>query len=110
MAVRKTAVKQPAESAVSKQVIAALADYLKKDERKLTATLSLREDLGLDSLSIIELLYRIEEAFNLSIPDEDLEKLQTVGDVITYIEHGMEPKKPLRPAVKIPKTKKRKQL
>src|SRR5216117_3235314 len=104
MAVRKTAVKQPAESAVSKQVIVALADYLKKDERKLTATLSLREDLGLDSLSIIELLYRIEEAFNLSIPDEDLEKLQTVGDVITYIEHGMEPQKPPRPAAKATKT------
>jgi len=108
MAVRKTAVKGSAQSAVAKQVIAALGDYLKKDERKLTATLSLREDLGLDSLSIIELLYRIEEAFNLSIPDEDLEKLQTVGDVIAYIEHGMEPKKPSRPASKTAKAKKRK--
>ena len=107
MAVRKTAVKGPAQSAVAKQVIAALGDYLHKDERKLTALLSLREDLGLDSLSIIELLYRIEEAFNLSIPDEDLEKLQTVGDVIAYIEHGMEPNKPRGPAATTTKTKKR---
>ena len=108
MVVKKTAVQRPAQSAVAKQVIAALGDYLKKDERKLTATLSLREDLGLDSLSIIELLYRIEEAFNLSIPDEDLEKLQTVGDVIAYIEHGMEPKKSPPAASKTTKTKKRK--
>jgi acyl carrier protein len=107
MAVRKTAVKRPAQSAVAKQVIAALGEYLKKDERKLAATLSLREDLGLDSLAIIELLYRIEEAFNLSIPDEDLEKLQTVGDVIAYIEHGLGPEKPPTPAPKMAKAKKR---
>jgi acyl carrier protein len=107
MAVKKSPLKRPAQSAVAKQVIAALGDYLKKDERKLAATLSLREDLGLDSLAIIELLYRIEEAFNLSIPDEDLEKLQTVGDVIAYIERGMGPEKPPRPAAKVTKAKKR---
>jgi len=106
MALKKSPVKRPAQSAVAKQVIAALGEYLKKDERKLAATLSLREDLGLDSLAIIELLYRIEEAFNLSIPDEDLEKLQTVGDVIAYIEHGLEPEKPPT-APKIAKAKKR---
>lgn len=107
MAVRKSAVKPPQQLAVAKQVIAALGEYLKKDERKFAATLSLREDLGLDSLAIIELLYRIEEVFNLSIPDEDLEKLQTVGDVIRYIEHGLEPTTP--PAVaKLTKAKKRK--
>jgi acyl carrier protein len=107
MAVKRPAEKHPRQSAVAKQVIAALGEYLKKDERKLAATLSLREDLGLDSLSIIELLYRIEEVFNLSIPDEDLEKLQTVGDVIAYIEQGLEPKKPRTAAAKIYKTKKR---
>src|SRR5207253_562593 len=71
MAVRRTAVPRPQQSAVASQVIAALGDYLNEDQRKLGATLSLREDLGLDSLAIIELLYRIEEAFNLSFPDED---------------------------------------
>jgi len=107
MAVRRTAVKRPQPSAVAKQVIAALGEYLKKDQRKLAATLSLREDLGLDSLAIIELLYRIEEAFNLSIPDEDLEKLHTVGDVIVYIEHALGPK--TSPAAAKPtKAKKRK--
>jgi acyl carrier protein len=107
MALKTSPVKRPAQSAVAKQVIAALGEYLKKDERKLAATLSLREDLGLDSLAIIELLYRIEEAFNLSIPDEDLEKLQTVGDVIAYIEHGMGPEQPPTAAPKIAKAKKR---
>ena len=107
MAVRKSPEKQPEQSAAAKQVIAALGEYLKKDERKLAATLSLREDLGLDSLAIIELLYRIEEAFNLSIPDEDLEKLQTVGDVIVYIEHTLGPKTSPA-AAKLTKAKKRK--
>jgi len=107
MAVRRTAVHRPQQSAVASQVIEALGDYLNKDQRKLGATLSLREDLGLDSLAIIELLYRIEEAFDLSIPDEDLEKLQTVGDVIVYIEHTLGPKtSPV--AAKLTKAKKRK--
>jgi acyl carrier protein len=108
MAVRKSPEKRPAQSAAAKQVIAALSEYLKKDERKLAPTLSLREDLGLDSLAIIELLYRIEEVFNLSIPDEDLEKLQTVGDVIAYIENGMGPKRAPAASAKTTKTKKRK--
>jgi len=108
MALKKSPEKRPEQSAAAKQVIAALGEYLKKDERKLAATLSLREDLGLDSLAIIELLYRIEEVFNLSIPDEDLEKLQTVGDVIAYIENGMGPKRSAATVAKAPKTKKRK--
>jgi acyl carrier protein len=108
MAVRRTAVQRPQQSAIANQVIAALGEYLKKDQRKIAATLSLREDLGLDSLAIIELLYRIEEAFNLSIPDEDLEKLQTVGDVIVYIEHELGPPKPRAATAKLTKAKKRK--
>ena len=108
MAVKKPAEKRQEQSAAAKQVIAALGEYLKKDERKLAPTLSLREDLGLDSLAIIELLYRIEEVFNLSIPDEDLEKLQTVGDVIAYIENGMGPKHSSAPSSKSAKAKKRK--
>jgi len=107
MAVRKPPDKRPQQSAAAKQVMAALSEYLKKDERKLAPTLSLREDLGLDSLAIIELLYRIEEVFNLSIPDEDLEKLQTVGDVIAYIENGMGPKQSSAASAKPAKTTKK---
>src|SRR5438093_11325258 len=107
MAVRRTAVHRPQQSAVASQVIEALGDYLNKDQRKLGATLSLREDLGLDSLAIIELLYRIEEAFDLSIPDEDLEKLQNVGDVNEDIEHTLGPKTSPA-AAKLTKAKKRK--
>src|SRR5437870_12593177 len=107
MAVRRTAVHRPQQSAVASQGMEASGDYLNKDQRKLGATLSLRADLGLDSLAIIELLYRIEEAFDLSIPDEDLEKLQTVGDVIVYIEHTLGPKTSPA-AAKLTKAKKRK--
>jgi len=44
------------------------------------------DDLGADSLDIVELVMAFEEAFELEIPDEDAEKIQTVGDAVTYIE------------------------
>jgi acyl carrier protein len=47
---------------------------------------NLREDLGLDSLAMLEMVFEVEEAFNLEIPDEDLTKITTVGDVAAYVE------------------------
>ena len=88
MAVRKTAVKRPAQSAVAKQVMAALGEYLKKDERKLTATLSLREDLGLDVLIEVHhereldlVLERLPEARLIGINNRDLTSFVTSLDV-----------------------------
>ena len=89
---RKVVATKPA--GVAKRILAALADYLKQDQTKLSPQDTLRQDLGLDSLEIIELLYELEEGFNLTIPDEDLEKLQTVGDVIHYIEAALEHRSP----------------
>jgi acyl carrier protein len=53
---------------------------------KLTPEASFIEDLGADSLDIVELVMEFEKEFNIDIPDEDAEKLRTVGDAIAYLE------------------------
>lgn len=80
-----------ADSPVSKQILTALAEYLKRKAETIAPEHALREDLGLDSMATIELLFRIEEVFDLQIPDEDLQKLVTVGDVIAYVEGRLKP-------------------
>ncbi len=76
---------------VSNKIVQALADYLKRDAATIAPTHHLREDLGLDSMAVIEMLYRIEEVFNLQIPDQDLVGLTTVGHVITYVQGRVAP-------------------
>lgn len=56
------------------------------DADKVTAEASFVEDLGADSLDTVELVMAFEEEFGMEIPDEDAEKLQTVGDAISYIQ------------------------
>jgi len=75
------------ESAVAARIRTALAEHLKRDVSKVQLTDDLRKDLGLDSLAMIELLFKIEEAFDLEIPNDDLSQITTVGDVIAYVEH-----------------------
>ncbi len=55
------------------------------EREKLTDDASFIEDLGADSLDIVELVMTMEEEFDLDIPDEDAEKMKTVGDVVKYI-------------------------
>lgn len=73
------------------KIIQALADYLKRDADTIKASYHLRDDLGLDSMAVIELLYKIEETFNLQIPDQDLAGLTTVGSVAKYVEQRLAP-------------------
>ena len=77
-------------ASVADRIQAALAEYLKRDSKTITPAHSLRDDLGLDSMATIELLFRIEEVFDLQIPDQDLQKLSTVGDVIAYVESRLQ--------------------
>ncbi|MEK6526290.1 MAG: phosphopantetheine-binding protein [Nitrospirota bacterium] len=86
------------DSAIAGRIRTALADYLKRDAGTIESHHALRADLGLDSMATIELLYRIEEAFDFQIPDEDLQKLVTVADVIGYVEGRLRPSSPSRPA------------
>ncbi len=80
-----------ADSAIADRILTSLAEYLKRDKRSIGTDYSLRDDLGLDSMATIELLFKIEEAFDLQIPDQDLQGLVTVGDVIGYVERRLKP-------------------
>ncbi len=76
----------PAETDIAIRVRTALADYLKRDVETIKPNDSLRNDLGLDSMATIELVYQIEDAFDVQIPDQDLAKLVTVANVTAYLE------------------------
>jgi acyl carrier protein len=102
----------PANATISLKIRTALGEYLKRDPVTILITHHLRDDLGLDSMAVIELLFRIEEAFDLQIPDEDLVGLATVGHVATYVEKRLgkaasaaSTKKPVKPPK--PKSKKK---
>ena len=97
---------------ISLKIRTALGEYLKRDPATILTTHHLRDDLGLDSMAVIELLYRIEEAFDPQIPDQDLEGLSNVGQVVSYVEKRLgktaspvPTKKPAKPSK--PKGKKK---
>ncbi len=63
-----------------------IIDKLGAEEDKITEKASFMDDLGADSLDTVELIMELEEEFGLEIPDEEAEKLATVGDAVKYIE------------------------
>lgn len=79
---------------IASAIIQALSDYLKRDRASITDAHHLRDDLGLDSMAVIELLYKIEETFNLQIPDQDLAGLSTVGAVSAYVRGRLAAEQP----------------
>ena len=62
-----------------------IADELGVELEKVASEASFVEDLGADSLDTVELVMRFEEEFEVEIPDEDAEKMQTVGDAVRYL-------------------------
>ncbi len=62
-----------------------IVDQLGVDESKITENSSFVDDLGADSLDIVELIMAFEEEFDVEIPDEDAEKIKTVGDAVKYL-------------------------
>jgi acyl carrier protein len=63
-----------------------IVNKLGVDDGQITPEASFTNDLGADSLDTVELVMEFEKAFNLQIPDEDAEKITTVGDAIRYIQ------------------------
>jgi len=63
-----------------------IVEQLGVDEAEVTMEASFIEDLGADSLDIVELVMALEEEFDLVIPDEDAEKIRTVGEAVKYIQ------------------------
>lgn len=73
-------------SDIANKVKAIIVDKLGVDEKEVTPTASFTNDLGADSLDTVELIMEFEKEFNIAIPDEQAEKIATVGDAISYIE------------------------
>jgi acyl carrier protein len=71
---------------VEQKVKQIIVEQLGVDESAVDSTASFVDDLGADSLDIVELVMAFEEAFEIDIPDEDAEKITTVKDAIDYIE------------------------
>jgi acyl carrier protein len=73
-------------SDVRSKVVSIIVDKLGVEESEVVNEASFTNDLGADSLDTVELIMEFEKEFNLSIPDEEAEKIETVGDAIKYIE------------------------
>ena len=73
---------------VLERVSKVIVDRLGVDESEVTLQASFRDDLGADSLDVVELVMELEDEFDMEITDEDAEKISTVGDAIAYIENA----------------------
>ena len=75
-------------SEVAEKVKSIIVDKLGVEESEVTPEASFTNDLGADSLDTVELIMEFEKEFNIAIPDEQAEKIVSVGDAITYIENN----------------------
>ena len=75
-------------SDISSKVKAIIVDKLVVDETEVSENASFTNDLGADSLDTVELIMEFEKEFNIQIPDEEAEKIPTVGEAIKYIENA----------------------
>ena len=73
-------------SEVAQRAKSIIVDKLGVEESEVTETASFTNDLGADSLDTVELIMEFEKEFNISIPDDQAEKISTVGDAIAYVE------------------------
>ncbi len=76
-------------SEVQEKVVKIIVDKLGVKESEVTPEATFTGDLGADSLDTVELVMEFEKAFGVQVADEDAEKFQTVGDVVTYIEEHL---------------------
>ncbi len=74
-------------SDITSRVKSIIVDKLGVDEKEVTPEASFTNDLGADSLDTVELIMEFEKEFNIAIPDDEAEKISTVGEAISYIEN-----------------------
>ncbi len=79
-----------AEKSIEERVKEIIVEQLGVNPEQVTSNASFIDDLGADSLDTVELVMAFEEEFSVEVPDEDAEKLTTVGDVVRYIEEKAE--------------------
>ena len=75
-------------SDVKSKVVSIIVDKLGVEESEVVSGASFTNDLGADSLDTVELIMEFEKEFNIAIPDDQAENIQTVGDAISYIEEN----------------------
>ncbi len=63
-----------------------IADQLSVDENEITESSSIQDDLGADSLDVVDLVMALEDEFSIEIPEDQVENIKTVGDIVKYIE------------------------
>ena len=68
------------------KVVNLIVEEVGVDAEKVTMESSFKDDLNIDSLDLFEMVMALEEEFDVEIPSEDLEKMDTVGDIVAYIE------------------------
>lgn len=74
------------EKSIEEKIKEIIVEQLGVNPEQVTQNASFIEDLGADSLDVVELVMAFEEEFSIEVPDEEAEKLHTVGDVVKYIE------------------------
>ena len=70
---------------MEEKIIELIAEKLCKKKEQVTLTARLVEDLGADSIDVVELIMAFEDEFGVSLPDEDIASMKTVGDIVNYI-------------------------
>ena len=75
----------PTAVEIEEKVIQIVSEQLSVEKSEITRDTSFQDDLNADSLDIVELVMELEDEFDMTIPDEEAEKLKTVGDAIDYI-------------------------
>ena len=70
---------------MEKKIVELIADKLCKKPEQITMSSRLVEDLGADSLDVVELIMALEDEFGVSLPDDDIATMKTVGDIVGYI-------------------------
>ncbi len=76
-------------SPTAEKVRSILASQLDIDEEKITVNTDIADDLGADSLDLVELMMSVEEEFDISIDEDQVQKFKTVGDVARYIDENL---------------------
>jgi acyl carrier protein len=74
---------------ILEKVTKIIVDRLGVEESQVTLEASFKDDLGADSLDVVELVMELEDQFDMEISDEDAEKISTVGDAVNYIKSNM---------------------
>ena len=67
-------------------IVDKLSEYLKVDKSKITMDTNIKTDLNADSRTVVELLFAMEQEYNITIPDEVVDSLEPVGDLVRYLE------------------------